>query len=76
MDFPNTRDRHLVYENPYQKVYRVIADFGRYEKEYFVTETGERSGLMANMAGLIFLVNQFRLLINGYSWEISGGRNG
>ena len=74
MDLPKITQRQLVYENPYQQVFRVTADFGEFKKVYFVNETGQRAGIVAIRDGHVLLVRQYRLLINGLSWEIPGGK--
>lgn len=74
MDLPKITQRRLEYENPYQQVFRVTADFGEFTKEYYVNETGQRAGIVAVRDGHVLLVRQYRLLINGLSWEIPGGK--
>lgn len=71
---PVISERQLVYENPYQQVYSVKANFGSFSKEYFVTDTGQRAGVVAMNDGNVLLVRQYRLLINDLSWEIPGGK--
>ena len=71
---PHIGPRQLVYENQFQHIYRVAADFGDFTKEYFVDDTGEKAGIVAVQEGSVLLVQQYRLLINGLSWEIPGGR--
>ena len=63
-----------MYENPYQHIYRVQADFGDFTKEYFVTDSGHRAGIVAIRNGSVLLVRQYRFLINDLSWEVPGGR--
>ena len=71
---PKISERQLVYENKYQQVYSVKADFGSFSKEYFVIDTGQRAGVVAIKDGCVLLVRQYRLLINDLSWEIPGGK--
>ena len=71
---PVVGPRELVYENPYQQVYRVKADFGQFTKEYFVNDTGHRAGIVAVKNGAVLMVSQYRLLIDGMSWELPGGK--
>ena len=66
--------RQLVYENRYQQITRVCVDCGTFEKEYFVTDTGTRAGIVAARGDSILLVRQYRLLIDAVSWEIPGGK--
>ena len=65
--------REIVYHNRYQQVYRVETEVGRQRKEYFVTDYGQRAGLVVVKGDLILLVRQYRLLLDGRSWEIPGG---
>jgi ADP-ribose pyrophosphatase len=70
---PTIRARQKVYANPRQVIYRVEADFGRFTKEYFVNEYLPRAGVVAIRDGCVLLVRQYRLLIDGISWELPGG---
>jgi len=70
---PLIRQRHLVFTTPYQNIYRVIAQFDDFTKEYFVNEYRTRAGLVVDRDSEILLVRQYRLLIDGMSWEIPGG---
>lgn len=71
---PRIGRRRVIYENEYQQLYRVTADFDGFVKEYFVTDYGQRAGLMVVNAEAVLLVRQYRLLIDRVSWEIPGGR--
>lgn len=64
----------LDYENKVQKVYRVSAEFKDFSKEFFVSDTGERAAILAVNNGSALFVRQYRLLLNGPSWEIPGGK--
>ena len=64
----------VVYENKHFQVRRVEANFGKFTKEYFVVDTGTRAGMVVAAKGSLLLVQQYRLLIDGLSWEIPGGR--
>lgn len=66
--------RSVVYENQYQQIYRVKADFGEFSKEYVVKDSGHRAGVLVVDAGSVLLVRQYRILIDGLSWEIAGGK--
>lgn len=74
MTAPRIGPRQLVYQNPYQQVLRVDADFGAFSKQYFVTEVGSRAGLVLADQHRILLVRQYRFLLNTLAWEIPGGR--
>lgn len=71
---PKIGPRETMYENRYQRIDRVVVDFGRFVKEYFVNETGTRAGILAVRNGSVLLVQQYRLLIDRLSWEIPAGR--
>jgi len=71
---PKIGPRETMYENRYQRIHRVVVDFGGFAKEYFVNETGTRAGVLAVRNGSVLLVQQYRLLIDRLSWEIPGGR--
>lgn len=73
MEPPQIGDRQVVYENQYQQVYQVRANFHGFAKEYFVTDYGRRAGLVVVRGESVLLVRQYRLLINRVSWEIPGG---
>ncbi len=64
----------LVYEDRNQKVYRVTARFDGFTKEYFVSDHGQRVALLAVKKGKVLLVRQYRLLVNGLSYEVPGGK--
>tara|TARA_B100000315_G_C14325406_1_gene472764 strand:+ start:225 stop:473 length:249 start_codon:yes stop_codon:yes gene_type:complete len=73
-EFPLIGPKETVYQNQYQEVYRVGADFGDFKKEYFVTDYGTRSGVIVIDEGRVLLVRQYRLMLRGLSWEIPSGR--
>jgi 8-oxo-dGTP pyrophosphatase MutT (NUDIX family) len=64
----------LDYRNPFMEVRHTHADFGTFQKDYFVVELGPRSGVVALRGSRVLLTRQYRFLIDGYSWEIPGGR--
>lgn len=74
MHSPQLESREVVYKNRYQQVYRVVANFSGFTKEYFVTDYGQRAGIMVEQEGSLLLVRQYRLLIDRLSWEIPGGK--
>jgi len=64
----------LVYQNLHQQVFRVETKVGAYAKEYFVVDTGHKAGMVVAQGESVLLVKQYRLLIDGVSAEIPGGR--
>ena len=74
MHAPQIGQRQVLYQDRYQQIYKVTADFGSFTKEYFVRDSGKRVGLVVVQGDSVLLVEQYRLLINGLSWEIPGGR--
>lgn len=74
MDSPKIGPRQVVYEDKYRQIHRVTADFGSFRKEYLVMDSGQRTGLVVVHGESVLLVRQYRLLIDGLSWEVPGGR--
>lgn len=71
---PHVESRDVVYENPYQHVYKAKLDFGDFSKDIVVTDYGQRAGLIIDGPEGILLVRQYRYLIDSVSWEIPGGK--
>jgi ADP-ribose pyrophosphatase len=74
MEKPTIGTKQVVYRNKYQQIYQVRADFSSFSKEYFVIDTGEKAGMIVVRGDQVLLVRQYRLLIDGLSWEIPGGK--
>jgi ADP-ribose pyrophosphatase len=70
---PDVSPGRLLYEDRYQKIYNFKADFGTYEKEYFIRDSGTRTGMIALKDKCVLLVRQYRLFVNRLSLEIPGG---
>lgn len=64
----------MVYENRYQQIYSVRLDFANHFKEIFVTDYGQRVGVIIDGPEGILLIRQYRHLIDSISWEIPGGK--
>jgi 8-oxo-dGTP pyrophosphatase MutT (NUDIX family) len=64
----------IVYQDKYQRLYRIPVEFDGFTKEYFVSDRGERAAILVVREAEVLLVRQYRLLINGLSLEIPGGR--
>ena len=71
---PKLGRREIVHENPFHRIFRVVAQFEGFQKEYFVNTYGQRVGLLLISEGRILLVRQYRLLVNQLTWEIPGGK--
>lgn len=71
---PQLGPRQPVYRDRNREIHRVIADFGAFTKEYLVADSGRRAAVLVIRDGSCMLVRQYRLLINGLSWEIPGGK--
>ena len=63
----------VVYTDRNRVISEVKANFGEFHKDYLVSYSGRRSGILVVQDQLILLVRQFRLLVNDVSWEIPGG---
>lgn len=70
---PAIKQRQLIFKTPYQTIHQVSADFGEFNKEYFVNDYGTRVGLVVVQHDKVLLVRQYRFLIDRLSWEIPGG---
>jgi ADP-ribose pyrophosphatase len=56
------------------EVHHTRADFGTFEKDYFVVNLGPRCGVVALKEGRVLLTRQYRFLIDDFTWEVPGGR--
>ncbi len=63
-----------VYRDRNQIVRKVIAQFDGFSKEYLLSDHGQRAAVVALKNTEVLLVRQYRLLLNGLSYEIPGGR--
>lgn len=68
------RQFKTIFENQYQTLYHVHADFESISRDYYVTSYGARAGVMVFRGRNVLLTRQYRLLINDYSLEIPGGK--
>lgn len=71
---PKLGPREVVYQNPYQEIYRVKAQFDGFAKDIYVLDCGRRVGVVIARGNDVLLVRQYRLLINDLAWEIPGGK--
>lgn len=74
MDEPITGRREVVYQNQYQQIYRISAQFADHAKVFFVNDYGRRVGVVIARGEDVLLVRQYRFLINKMAWEIPGGK--
>lgn len=66
--------KEIVYQDQYKKIERIIARFDCFSKEYFVTDSGKKAAVLVIRDDEILLTRQYRLLLNGLSCEIPGGK--
>lgn len=64
----------VVYQDPYHTVYKLGIRVRDVEREYRVIESGSRAGVLPVKGDRVLLVRQYRLLVDGLSWEIPGGK--
>ncbi len=70
---PNSfSDEQDIYQNKFLRLYSVKADFGEFEREYFIVDKGQRAGVIILRHDEILMVRQYRFLIDGMSWELPG----
>lgn len=69
----NIEPQEIVYQDRNRTIRRIVARFDGFSKEYFVSDHGQRAAIVAVRSGEVLLVRQYRLLINGLSYEIPGG---
>lgn len=78
MKLPSAKNKtslpRLEYRNRFMDIRHTRADFGGFSKDYYVIELGPRAGIVALRDGCVLMTRQYRFLIDGYSWEIPGGR--
>lgn len=66
--------RKLEYRNPFLDISHTRADFGTFQKDYFVVDLGPRAGVVATRGTEILLTRQYRFLVDTDSWELPGGQ--
>ena len=74
MKRPRILRRRLLCKSPHVRVSSVLADYGDYQKTYYVSDYGERVGVILLRRGRVLLVSQYRFLLGREGWEIPGGR--
>ena len=73
IDLPLISLPKVVYKDRNREISEVTANFGEFCKDYLVSYSGKRSGMLVVYDKSVLMVRQFRLLINDVSWEIPGG---
>ena len=63
----------IVYQDKYKRIEKIHAQFHGFRKEYFVADFGEKAAVVIVKNGAVLLIRQYRLLLNGLSYEIPGG---
>lgn len=74
MKKPKLGQKELVYQDPIQTIHKHTADFGHFQKEYYVRDGGHGVGVVVVGDNSVLLVRQYRFLVNDLSWEIPGGK--
>ncbi|SME98796.1 ADP-ribose pyrophosphatase [Tistlia consotensis] len=79
MERPRIGPWRPIHENERYSVYRVEADFGGFSKVYYPSDHKPRVGLVVPRPGggterAVMMVSQYRLLIDGPSLELPGGK--
>ena len=64
----------IVYQDKFQKMEKIRAEFKGFTKEYFVSDYGQKAAVVVVQDGKILMARQYRLLINDLSYEIPGGK--
>ena len=70
---PLGRDRRAVYRNERFQVFQMEVVSGAWVRDYFVIEHGRRAGLVVIRGDDVLMVRQYRMFIEGLTWEIPGG---
>jgi len=67
-------EQETVYQDHLRRIYRKVAEFDGFTKQYLVSDTGERAAVLVTHGSYVLLTRQYRLLINDISLEIPGGK--
>ena len=74
IQLPLTIESHgIVYKDNFKKIEKVVAIFDNFKKEYYVSDFGEKVAVLVVNDNRILLTRQYRLFINGLSYEVPGG---
>jgi hypothetical protein len=64
----------IVYKDRFKTIEKITAKFEGFNKEYFVSDVGEKAAVLVICGDRILIARQYRLFINGLSYEVPGGR--
>jgi ADP-ribose pyrophosphatase len=70
---PRVTRKGVVHKNPFMEVRHSHADFGDYDKDYYVIHFGRRAGIVMLRDDAVLLVRQYRFLVDALTWELPGG---
>tara|TARA_Y100000590_G_scaffold18275_1_gene21751 strand:+ start:13550 stop:14092 length:543 start_codon:yes stop_codon:yes gene_type:complete len=74
ISFPKKiNSKGIVYKDKFQKITKIIAEFDKFKKIFFVADYGPKAAMIVKKNGKILLSRQYRLLLNDVSYEIPGG---
>ena len=75
VNFPKkVKSLGLVYKDKFQKIRKIVAEFEKFRKTYFVVEYPPRAAVIVYEKGKILLARQYRLFSKDLSYEIPGGQ--
>ncbi len=64
----------IVYKDKFQKIRKIVAEFEKFKKTYFVAEYPPRAAVIVYERGKVLLARQYRLFSKDLSYEIPGGK--
>jgi len=67
-------NKGIVYKDDFKKIEKIHARFKDFTKEYLVSDFGLKAAVIVVKEGNVLLARQYRILINGLSYEIPAGR--
>lgn len=70
----NLGPQETVYQDHVRRIYRKVAEFEGFSKQYLVSDEGERAAVLVTSGSYVLFARQYRLLIDNVSLEIPGGR--
>ena len=64
----------IVYKDRFKKIRKIVAEFNKFKKTYFVSVYPPRAAVIVYEKGKILLTRQYRLFSKDLSYEIPGGQ--